>query len=240
MNLFRAASAEIAFTVRGRRHPLLVQRNPRARTMRLRIDPRDGGVRLTLPSRTSLRAARAWVESQRDWIERELSVLPAPSPLAPGAVIPFEGSPLVIEWRGGASRTVRRENDKLIVGGPPELVHARILRWLKREADARLAAETRAMASRAGVALGRVAVGDPRSRWGSCTASGDIRYSWRLILAPPEVREATVAHEVAHRLHMHHGPEFHAAVARLLGRDPAPERRWLRAHGAMLHGVGRG
>jgi predicted metal-dependent hydrolase len=56
---------------------------------------------------------------------------------------------------------------------------------------------------------------------------------------PPAVREAIVAHEVAHRLHMHHGPEFHAAVKALLGREPKAERGWLRAHGASIHGVGR-
>jgi predicted metal-dependent hydrolase len=89
------------------------------------------------------------------------------------------------------------------------------------------------------VTVGRVSIGDPRARWGSCSASGDIRYSWRLILAPKEVREATVAHEVAHRLHMDHSPAFHAAVVKLLGRDPAPENRWLRAHGAALYWLGR-
>ena len=73
----------------------------------------------------------------------------------------------------------------------------------------------------------------------SCTSSGDIAYSWRLILMPPGVREATVAHEVAHRLHMHHGPEFHDAVKRLLGRDPKTERAWLKAHGSAMQRVGR-
>jgi predicted metal-dependent hydrolase len=53
------------------------------------------------------------------------------------------------------------------------------------------------------------------------------------------VREATVAHEVAHRLHMDHSPEFHAAFARLLGRDGKAERAWLRRHGAGLHAIGR-
>ena len=84
-----------------------------------------------------------------------------------------------------------------------------------------------------------MSIGDPRARWGSCSANGDIRYSWRLILAPPDVLEATVAHEVAHRLHMDHSPAFHAAVRRLLGRDPSAERAWLRAHGRELYWLGR-
>jgi len=207
--------------------------------MRLAVDPRDGAVKLTLPRRAALGPALKWAESQRTWIERALAKLPAEEVLGPGSVIPFKGQDLLIEWRSGGSRTVRREGDRLIVGGPEEMVKARVLRWLRAEAARTLEAETRAVAQRAGVSVGRVRVGDPRSRWGSCSSSGDIAYSWRLILMPPAVREATVAHEVAHRLHMHHGPEFHDEVERLLGRAPKSERAWLKAHGAAMHRVGR-
>jgi len=206
--------------------------------MRLAVDPRDGAVRLTLPRRAALAPALKWAESQRAWIEQALAKLPAEETIGPGSVLPFEGAPLTIEWRPQGSRVVRREGDRLIVGGPEEMVKARVLRWLKAEARRKLDAETRDVAARAGVTVGRVRVGDPRSRWGSCSASGDIAYSWRLILMPPAVREATVVHEVAHRLHMHHGPEFHAAVERLLGRAPKAERAWLKAHGAAMQRVG--
>jgi predicted metal-dependent hydrolase len=86
--------------------------------------------------------------------------------------------------------------------------------------------------------VARVGVGDPLSRWGSCSSSGGIRYSWRLILAPDWVRRATVAHEVAHRVHMNHSPAFHALVADLLGADPKPARSWLRSNGPLLHRIG--
>ena len=207
--------------------------------MRLAVDPRDGAVKLTLPRRAALGAALKWAESQRAWIERALAKLPAEETLGPGSVIPFAGGELQVEWRTGGSRTVKREGDRLIVGGPEEMVKARVLRWLRAEAARTLEAETRAVAARAGVTVGRVRVGDPRSRWGSCSSSGDIAYSWRLILMPPAVREATVVHEVAHRLHMHHGPEFHEEVERLLGRAPKAERAWLKTHGAAMHRVGR-
>jgi len=207
--------------------------------MRLAVDPRDGAVKLTLPRRAALGPALKWAESQRAWVERALAKLPAPEMLGPGSVIPFEGVELRIEWRSDGSRTVKREGDRLILGGPEEMVKARVLRWLRAEAARLLESETRTVAARAGVTVGRVRVGDPRSRWGSCSSSGDIAYSWRLILMPPAVREATVVHEVAHRLHMHHGPEFHEEVERLLGRAPKAERAWLKAHGAAMHRVGR-
>jgi predicted metal-dependent hydrolase len=102
-----------------------------------------------------------------------------------------------------------------------------------------LEVETREFAELAGVSVPRVGVGDPLSRWGSCSASGTIRYSWRLILAPDWVRRATVAHEVAHRVHLNHGRAFHALVAKLLGTDPGPARQWLRRNGGSLHRFGR-
>lgn len=239
MNIISAtAPSEPVFAGGGRTRPLTVRRSAMARRMRLAVDPRDGTVRLTLPARAGLRQAVAWAESQRAWIEAALDALPAPQPFGPGASFPFEGRTLTLHWSPGP-RTVRLDGDRLLIGGPEAMVGARALRWMRAEAAQKLEAETRAFGERAGVTIGRVRVGDPRSRWGSCSSRGDIAYSWRLILMPPAVREATVAHEVAHRLHMHHGPAFHAEVARLLGREPRTERAWLRAHGARMHGVGR-
>ncbi|KQN81203.1 M48 family metallopeptidase [Sphingomonas sp. Leaf62] len=127
----------------------------------------------------------------------------------------------------------------LTCGGPIEQFPARIERWLKREAHRLLAEDTAHYAAKAGVTVAQVAIGDPKARWGSCSSTGTIRYSWRLLLAPGFVRRATVAHEVAHRVHMHHGPAFHALVADLFEGDPDTARRWLRAEGAALHWFGR-
>lgn len=233
------ASSEPRFTGGGRTRTLIVRRSGLARRLRLAVDPRDGAVRLTLPARAALRPALAWAESKRGWIEAALSALPPPAPFGPGAVLPLQGREVTIAWDAAAPRRIVLDGDALIVGGPRELVARRVLRWLRETAASTLEAETREIAATAGVTVGRIGLGDPRGRWGSCTVSGDIRYSWRLILAPPEVRRATVAHEVAHRLHMHHGPAFHEAVADLLGHQPRAERAWLKAHGARLQAVGR-
>jgi predicted metal-dependent hydrolase len=238
--ILSTASSDLLFRGGGRVRALTVRRSATARSLRLSVDPRDGAIRLSLPTRAALKPALAWVEKKRGWIEGALSALSPPVSIASGTVIHFRGVPVAVEWRQDGSRTVRLEGDGLVVGGPQESLEPRILRWLRREALTTLADETRRFAALAGVTVGRVGVGDPRSRWGSCSASGDIRYSWRLILAPPEVLEATVAHEVAHRLHMDHSPAFHAAVARLLGREPAAERQWLRTHGPALYHLGGG
>jgi predicted metal-dependent hydrolase len=212
--------------------------SPTARMMRLRVDRRTGEVVLTIPKRASRRQALAWAHGHSDWIEARLSEVAPATRLLPGADLPLYGRPHLIDWSADRPRTPRLEQARLLVGGPAEGVEARLLRWLRRHALDRLAAETAEFAVKAGVKVARVGVGDPLSRWGSCSATGGIRYSWRLILAPDWVRRATVAHEVAHRVHMNHGADFHGLVERLLGADPKPARLWLRRHGPVLHRIG--
>ncbi len=207
--------------------------------MRLRVDRRTGEVVLTIPRRASRRKALAWADGHRDWIEARLAEVEPALPLAPGADFPLHGLPHRIDWSPERPRTPRLEEGRLLAGGPEDGLEARLLRWLRRHALDTLASETAEFAAKAGVKVSRIGIGDPLSRWGSCSAAGGIRYSWRLILAPDWVRRATVAHEVAHRVHMNHGPHFHALVEALLGEDPKPARSWLRRHGPSLHRIGR-
>jgi predicted metal-dependent hydrolase len=217
---------------------LVVRESPRARRLRLRVDARKGAVILTVPKRTSRRHALAWAEEHREWVERTLAVMPATTTIAPGTLIPLYGLEYRLDWDATRPRRIERGEGRLLAGGPIEGLEPRVLRWLKAQALDLLGRETAEFAHLAGVKVARVGVGDPVSRWGSCSSSGAIRYSWRLILAPEFVRRATVAHEVAHRVHLNHGPAFHALVAELLGADPAPARAWLKREGAALHRFG--
>jgi predicted metal-dependent hydrolase len=221
------------------RRPLILVRSPRTRRMRLVVDPRDGAVKLTLPPRASTAEALKWAQTKRSWIEAQLSRLPRPTPITPGMSILVGGQQLTLDWDERRARTPKIAGNQLLMGGPEELLSARLLRWIKREALTLMTSETLEYAQKRAIKIGKIGVGDPVSRWGSCAVSGDIRYSWRLMLAPDFVRRATIAHEVAHRIHMNHGPEFHALVADLFESDPTPARRWLRANGAALHWFGR-
>ena len=85
----------------------------------------------------------------------------------------------------------------------------------------------------------KVSIGDPKSRWGSCSPHNrSIRYSWRVIMAPPAVIDYLAAHEVAHLVHADHSPAYWSVVQRLVG-DHRPHRKWLRDNGPALHAVGR-
>lgn len=216
-----------------------IVRHPTARRVKLAFDPASGRVRLTIPKRASATKALAWAGGYRDWIAAQRARLPEGRPFEPGAVIPFGDEALTIDWREGTSRIVRREGDRLMLSGPQGTVARRVEAWLRRQALRLLEADTAHYAALANVTVQKVAIGDARGRWGSCTSTGAIRYSWRLVLAPEAVRRATAAHEVAHRVHMDHSPAFHALVAQLYGSDPTPHRRWLRTNGASLHWYGR-
>lgn len=226
--------------VAGRSVPVLVRRHERARGYRLRLD-RSGAARLTMPARGSERQALAWARGQAAWIAEQLARHEAQGGgcmLAPDAQFPLEGRPVTIRWRADGPRRVVEMGDDLHVGGPEDHVGERVLRWLKARAKAVLTQETLAIARAAGLPVLSVGIGDPTSRWGSCAANGAIRYSWRLILAPPDVRISTVSHEVAHLKHMDHSPAFHAFHRAICPSDTVAARAWLKAHGAGLHRVG--
>ena len=232
-------ATERTFAGGGRVFPLEVKRAA-VRRMTLRLDLRKKAVRLTLPRFAPLAPALKWVEEKRDWVEAQLAQLPSQTPIVRGLIVPLGDESLTLDWNESHSRRVTRDGTMIRVGGPVEALPGRLTRWLKRQALDRLEAESRAMAHYHGLPLTTVGIGDPSSRWGSCSSSGAIRYSWRLILAPDFVLKATVAHELAHLKHMDHSPRFYAFMAEVLGGDPKPARDWLKAHGRELHAWGQG
>ncbi|OYW88469.1 MAG: metal-dependent hydrolase [Sphingobium sp. 32-64-5] len=233
-----SGKSEATLTIDGAPVPVLIRRYVRARGYRLRYDAGNRRLLLSVPARGALKPALFWAQTQEEWVRAQMRKAPDALLLKPGAVVPVEGVERRIHWDRSFPRLPRLTGDAVQVGGPEDQVGARVLRWLRAHALATLTRETQEIAARENLRVTSIRTGDPRSRWGSCTVDGAIRYSWRLILAPPEVRRATVAHEVAHLLHMDHSPAFHAAHARLLGQDPAPARHWLRTHGTALHRIG--
>lgn len=231
-------TSESAIIVDGARVAVRIRRSARARNYRLTLDATRGELRLSMPARASIRKALGWAQGHEAWVREQMARRAVTVRLKDGATFLLEGRETLIVCDTKAPGRVTRDGDRLIVGGPEDTLGPRVLRWLKAEAKRTLELETRTLADTHGLNVTSVGIGDPKSRWGSCASSGAIRYSWRLILCPPDVRRATVAHEVAHLLHMDHSPAFHAAHARLLGSDPRPARAWLKAHGAGLHSIG--
>jgi predicted metal-dependent hydrolase len=219
--------------------PIEVRRVKSARRLRLRFDEASGSLKLTCPWRTSRRSALAWALDQRDWIQQQIARALPPEPFANGATIPLHGEEVLIEWDSALPRTPVLAGRLLRVGGPQEAVPRRIELFLKRRALDVMSREVAEFAAAAGVKASSVTVGDADSRWGSCSSTGKIRLSWRLILAPPAVRRYVVAHEVAHLVHLDHSAKFKALEARLYGTGVAEAKAALRRIGPRIRRIGR-
>ena len=219
--------------------PIIVRPLRSARRLRLRLDESRGVLKLTCPQRMSRRTALAWAAEQREWVETQLARLAPAEPIAAGASIPIEGRDVQLIWSPDERRTPTLSDDELRCGGPEAAFPRRVETFLKRLALERLSEETAEIAGFAAMMPRSVSIGDAATRWGSCSAERRIRYSWRLILAPPEARRYVVAHEVAHLVHLNHGAEFKALETRLFGGDVAAARALLRRAGPRLKRIGR-
>ena len=100
----------------------------------------------------------------------------------------------------------------------------------RREARARISLIAQSEAAALGVSYARISLRDQRSRWGSCSTTGTLSFNWRLVLAPHDVLDYVVVHEICHLLEMNHGPRFWALVKR---RRPGylEAKAWLDEHG---------
>jgi predicted metal-dependent hydrolase len=217
-----------------------IRRLRSARRLRLRFDEAAGVLKLTCPWRTSRRAALAWALDQRDWIDDQLARAAPGEPFAPGAMIPIEGREVRVAWSEEWPRTPMLLDGELRCGGPAAGLPRRIESFLKHHARDTMSRDIAEFAAAAGATPRSVTIGDAATRWGSCSSEGRIRMSWRLILAPAEVRRYVAAHEVAHLVHLNHGPEFKTLEARLFGTGVAEAKAGLRRIGPRLRRVGRG
>jgi predicted metal-dependent hydrolase len=213
-----------------------------ARRYTLRIQAATREIVLTLPPRGSVKEARSFAFKHSGWIAARLGKLPEGIPFEHGTMVPLRGTPHRIVHRPGVRGTVWTDTDAqgraiLCVTGEKPHVARRITDFLKREVKRDLEAACRRYAARLGVTIKRISVRDQTSRWGSCSTTGALSFSWRLIFAPPHILDYLAAHEVAHLVEMNHSTKFWRLLARLYP-DMDRAKTWLDAHGTALHRYG--
>jgi predicted metal-dependent hydrolase len=219
-----------------------ISRHRRARRYTLRIHAATREVVLTMPPRGSLREAQAFAEKHGDWIAARLTHLPEAVPFKHGTILPMRDIPHRVVHRPGERGTVWTETDRrgdrlICVAGEGPHVARRVTDYLKREVRRDLELASRRYAEKLGVTVKRVAVRDQSSRWGSCSSTGMLSFSWRLIFAPPFVLDYLAAHEVAHLVEMNHSPRFWRVVDSLCPHVRRA-KAWLDAKGTELHRYG--
>jgi predicted metal-dependent hydrolase len=210
-----------------------IRRTPRARRVRVAVEP-DGTVVALLPPRATQRDAVAAVVELRPWIERRQREARARTErmARPAGTLPYLDEQLDVLPEPGRSR-VHRRGDALLVPAAHAARAEALERWYRRAARAELTPRLDAAVGALGVSYTRLTVRNQRTRWGSCSATGAMSFNWRLLLAPERVLDYVVWHEACHLVHLDHSPRFWGLLAahRPDYREP---QRWLRANGAAL------
>lgn len=208
---------------------VILRHHPRSKRLRLAIDYRLRKAVLTAPPRTGVKDIRDFLEKTREWVQAKLGELPsADSTLSQ---ILLEGVPHKVI--GGEKITIHNEAQTILL--PLHEPHAKdlLVRLLKQRARARLLAHCQVFSKQLGVTFKKMTLRDTKGRWGSCSSAGNLNFSWRLILAPPDVLTYVCAHEVAHLLEMNHSPRFWKLVEKV---HPSYKRQrdWLKKNSKHL------
>ncbi|MGB3178768.1 MAG: SprT family zinc-dependent metalloprotease [Albidovulum sp.] len=214
---------------------ITLRRTASARRFSLRVSRLDGRVTLSMPAGAREAEALAFAATKAGWLRATLQQTGVREVVSAGAYLPFEGRTLLVT--PAQLRATRIQGEALLVPETPaEMIGPRVKAFYKLAARQRLQAACDTYAAQLGRPFTRLTLRDTRSRWGSCTHDGGLMFSWRLIMAPPEVLAYVAAHEVAHLAEMNHSPAFWAVVERLMP-DYATHRRWLRGDGTALHRI---
>ena len=211
--------------------PYRIRRSPRAKRVRVTVDPARG-VEVVLPRRAGESEALAAVTELRTWIELrvEEQARARAAVAARGDTVPYLGEVLRLVPEPGRERAHRRGSELLV----PAVDHKPALeRWYRRAARAEIAARLDRATALAGTSYSKLTIRSQRTRWASCSRSGAMSFNWRLLLAPEAVLGYVVWHEACHLEVMDHSPRFWALLA---GRCPEYREhgRWLRRHAQTL------
>ncbi|PHP69182.1 hypothetical protein CSC94_03105 [Zhengella mangrovi] len=237
-----ARTRERLHSVGGRELPLKIVENAQARRLTLRIGAGGQSLRVTVPTGHPEGDIDRFLDRHRGWLESRLARLPDRPDLRPGVKLPVLGVPHRIIHEPGKRGTVERTT---IDGEPVLIVHGERAHLKRRLADhmkALARAEIEPLVTRHATAAGGRSVSSVRykdtvSRWGSCSASGGLSFSWRIAMAPRPIIDYLVAHECAHLKHMDHSPQFWTLCERLCPRTKEA-KAWLKRNGQALQAIG--
>ncbi len=192
---------------------------------------------ISRPWLASNSAAMKFVEQKRRWLERFFRNAPQKQHLKSGDKVEFLDKMVMVVYDGTlrANKFVLNSNGTytLFVGGDERMLESRVRNFIKAE----LLKEIKNLIRRVPRDFWprRICLRDTSSRWGSCSTTGTMSFSWRLAFAPYDVMRYVVMHELSHVKHMDHSPAFWTQVKELYGFGVERAKRWLTLNGAKLH-----
>ncbi len=220
--------------------PIPIDRLVRSRrkTIALIVRP-DGSLEVRAPQGLAESRIREFVESHADWVRKQKArasefTQPLPKQFADGEKFPYLGReyPLRIVPRQRQALTFDGREFRLAKIALPKAREA-FIRWYKAQATLYLFQRILALAAAHGYEYNRIRVSSARTRWGSCSSKGTLSFTWRLVMAPPQVVDYVVIHELVHLKLKNHSKDFWAQVGKLMP-DYKKHITWLKKNGKHL------
>ena len=214
--------------------PLKVIKKRRIKRITLRVSHIDGIVKLTMPLNFKLGEAKRFVDKQIHWLEEKLQNVGPFYPVVPGIIMPINGQKKRLSIEEGINLDFYLSSNSLIFPKNFKPLNLQVRDFLKQRARNFFTSSCDLYSRKLGTSYRSVNIKDPKTRWGSCSSEGNIMFSWRLMMAPPQVSDYVAAHEVAHLVHLNHSSAFWETVAQICP-NYREHRLWLRENGRSLH-----
>ena len=222
-----------------------IVRSQRRRKLSLEVD--HSGAKIRVPERMRDRTIHQFVLSKENWIRHHLANLPAqmnPLSLRPGCKLLMLGNTLTLVLEQGRKPPYINHTEQLVL----PFVHSqlpirqtianKLIKWYKAQALLHLQStatiRTQDMFSAQDVPI--IKVRDYKRRWGSCNQRGELSFNWRIIMAPPEVIDYVVIHELAHLQEFNHSAKFWRIVEQQMP-EWRNHRNWLTHNGSLLYRI---
>jgi predicted metal-dependent hydrolase len=215
---------------------ITIQPYPTARSLKMKFCPYRRFFVVTTPKYIRQSEVDRFIKKSEGWMEKQLAKHPEVSPIKAGETLSVLGDSYRLLHDPLRRKGIFEEGDVLWIGGKEETLDLQkyLILWLKKRAQHFFLDYARMCAEQMGVSFQKIRLTETISRWGSCSSQGTLSLNWRLILAPLDVAEYVVAHEVCHLREMNHSQKFWSLVKDLCP-DFEKHRHWLKKHGTTLY-----
>ena len=215
------------------------------KTMSITVKP-DGTIRVAAPKGTDAKTVQDWVASKSKWIAARLAEVELANrqvverSFQTGEEFSYLGQPMRLELFDApqqARTKIRGREGTIQISGPdcsPPAVQAALETWYRWAAGRYIRARVLYYQTQVGCKPGRITIREQKTRWGSCSARGNLNFNWRIMMAPPEIIDYLVVHELCHLVHLDHSRQFWNLVAAIIP-DYKARKNWLRQNGPQLH-----
>ena len=209
-----------------------ITRSLKRSSVSIRIMP-NGSVKVLVPYFYPKIFINKILQEKADWIKEKQTLLQKRNTVKKNNHYLYLGKSYPLQYREGQKELIELD-DKLYIGSPnPKYVTTYLTSWYKQQARKVIIQRVASYAKRAGLEYRSVSITSADTRWGSCSSQKTLNFNWKLVMAPPEVIDYVIAHELAHLTELNHSRDFWETVRKMypLYRQ---YRTWLNRNGNLL------